>query len=48
MLVVGDRDAASSTVSVRLRSGEDLGAQPVLAFADMATRIVESKALALA
>ena len=48
MLVVGDRDAASSTVSVRLRSGEDLGAQPVLAFADLATRLVESKSLELA
>lgn len=48
MLVVGDRDAASSTVSVRLRSGEDLGAQPVLAFADLATRLVESKSLTLA
>ncbi len=48
MLVVGDRDAASSTVSVRLRSGEDLGAQPVLAFTDLATRLVESKALTLA
>ena len=48
MLVVGDRDAASSTVSVRLRSGEDLGAQPVLAFADLATRLVESKSRTLA
>ncbi len=48
MLVVGDRDAASSTVSVRLRSGEDLGPQPVLAFADLATRLVASKALTLA
>jgi threonyl-tRNA synthetase len=29
MLVVGDREAESKTVSVRLRSGEELGALPV-------------------
>jgi threonyl-tRNA synthetase len=29
MLVVGDREAASQAVAVRLRSGEDLGARPV-------------------
>jgi threonyl-tRNA synthetase len=32
MLVVGDREAADGTVAVRLRSGEDLGAQSVGAF----------------
>jgi threonyl-tRNA synthetase len=29
MLVVGDREAATGTVAVRLRSGEDMGARPL-------------------
>ena len=29
MLVVGDREADTTTVSVRQRSGEDLGSMPV-------------------
>ena len=37
MLIVGDREAESDAASVRLRSGEDLGALPV---ADIAARIV--------
>ena len=41
MLIVGDREAASNTAAIRLRSGEDLGALPV---ADVAARIeAESK-----
>ncbi|HLI11731.1 MAG TPA: threonine--tRNA ligase [Alphaproteobacteria bacterium] len=32
MLVVGDREAESGTVAVRLRSGKDLGAMPLDAF----------------
>jgi threonyl-tRNA synthetase len=36
MLVVGDREAQAGAVAVRLRSGEDLGAQPV---ADMLAMI---------
>jgi threonyl-tRNA synthetase len=32
MLVVGDREAAEGTVSVRSRSGGDLGARPVADF----------------
>ena len=47
MLVVGDRDAANSTVSVRLRSGEDLGALSIAEFVAQAKRIVDSKALEL-
>ena len=31
MLVVGDREAAEGTVAARLRSGDDLGAQPLAA-----------------
>ncbi|HVO70215.1 MAG TPA: threonine--tRNA ligase [Aggregatilineaceae bacterium] len=47
MLVVGDRDAANHAVSVRLRSGEDLGAMPTADFLAYAQRIVDSKALEL-
>jgi len=39
--VVGDREAEADAVSVRLRSGEDLGAQPV---ADVVARILEESA----
>jgi threonyl-tRNA synthetase len=43
MLVVGKREAEANAVAVRLRSGEDLGAMPVEAFAAMARSVVESK-----
>ena len=39
MLIVGDKETASSKVSVRLRSGEDLGSQSL---ADAKTRIITS------
>jgi len=39
MLIVGDKETASSKVSVRLRSGEDLGSQSP---ADTKTRIITS------
>ena len=48
MLVVGDRDIEKSAVSVRLRSGEDLGAMHVVDFIAHATHIVETKSLQLA
>ena len=38
MLVVGDREASSDTVAVRLRGGDDLGALPV---SDIVSRIAE-------
>jgi threonyl-tRNA synthetase len=41
MLVVGDRDAASGAVSVRLRSGEDLGP---ISFEDFRNRILDQVA----
>ena len=41
MLVVGDREAEAGAAAVRLRSGEDLGAQPV---ADVVARILEESA----
>ena len=34
LLVVGDRERENGTLSVRARSGEDLGAMSVSAFAD--------------
>ena len=44
MLVVGDRDIENQTVSVRHRSGEDLGAMSLDDFAAMLTEEVRSKA----
>jgi threonyl-tRNA synthetase len=40
MLVVGRREEAAGTVSIRLRSGENLGAMPVSAFLDTASRVI--------
>jgi len=48
MLVVGDRDVEQNAVSVRLRSGEDLGAMHVPEFINHAKRIVDTKSLDLA
>jgi threonyl-tRNA synthetase len=48
LLVVGDRDAAAGTVSVRLRTGDDLGALPVEDFLAKAVDLVTSKSLELA
>jgi len=43
MLVVGDKEIAANGVSVRLRSGEDLGRKSMAEFRDMARSAVESK-----
>ena len=43
MLVLGDRDVENQTVSVRRRSGEDLGAMPVADFASLLREEVASK-----
>lgn len=43
MLVVGDKEQAANQVAVRLRSGEDLGAQNIAAFEKMALEAVEKK-----
>jgi threonyl-tRNA synthetase len=48
MLVVGDREQAESTVSVRSRAAGDLGSRPVAAFIEEARREIESKGHALA
>jgi threonyl-tRNA synthetase len=45
MLVVGDREAAEGTVSVRSRAGGDLGARPVPDFVASAEDEVQRKAL---
>ena len=44
MLVVGDRDMEAGTVSVRTRTGEDLGAMTLADFAAKLHEIVDSKA----
>jgi threonyl-tRNA synthetase len=43
MLVVGDREVASSTVSVRLRTGEQLPLQSVDSFKKTLTQSIASK-----
>ena len=43
MLVVGDREAESGAVAVRLRSGEDLGPRPVAEFIAMAQAAVAER-----
>jgi threonyl-tRNA synthetase len=44
MLVVGDKEAENGTVSVRLRSGADLGSMPVAAFIDRLRGEVKNRA----
>ncbi|HNS52514.1 MAG TPA: threonine--tRNA ligase [Anaerolineae bacterium] len=43
MLVVGDREAEAGKVAVRLRNGQDLGAQPVAEFCQMALEAAAAK-----
>ena len=43
MLVVGDRDIENKTVSVRTRSGEDLGAMGYDAFEALLKEAVDTK-----
>ena len=47
MLVIGKREAADDAVSVRLRTGRDLGAMPVSAFLELAMPRIESRSLSL-
>ena len=44
MLIVGDRDIEAAKVSVRLRTGEDLGAISVDAFLAAVHHVIESRA----
>ena len=48
LLIVGDRDVAARTVSVRLRGDEDAGALPLEGFADAATAIIAAKSMTVA
>src|SRR5262249_28678153 len=43
MLVVGDREAEESTVSLRLRTNENVGAVPLAEFVAMARRLNEER-----
>ncbi len=45
MLVVGDKEMESNTVSVRLRSGEDLGSQSYDAFLERLKAVADSREL---
>ena len=47
MIVVGDRDMENNTVSVRLRTGEDLGAMSLVDFTAKLKAVVDSKSLEL-
>jgi threonyl-tRNA synthetase len=47
MLVVGDKEAASNAVSVRLRTNVDLKAMPLAQFIERATEIVKTKSMEL-
>ncbi|HVO41538.1 MAG TPA: threonine--tRNA ligase [Aggregatilineales bacterium] len=46
MLIAGDRDVQGGTVSVRLRTGEDLGAMAVDRFITKAQAVIDGKAIA--
>ncbi len=43
MLVVGDKEAATGAVAIRLRSGEDLKAKPLAEFIALAKEAIEKK-----
>jgi threonyl-tRNA synthetase len=47
MLIVGDREVAESTVSVRLRSGEQANAQPFKNFKKKMKEAIASRSLEL-
>ncbi len=47
MLVAGDRDQEAKTVSVRLRTNDDLGAMPIAQFVEMAQDVITRRAVAL-
>jgi len=45
MLIVGDKEVENSTVSVRLRNGEDLGSLKVSDFIERVESLVKSREL---
>ncbi len=48
MIIIGDKEIESATVSVRLRTGEQLPAQPIADFKKTVKRLVEDRSTALA
>lgn len=44
MCIVGDKEVTAGEVSLRLRSGEDLGSMPLLQFGDRVKSVIEAKA----
>ena len=47
ILVIGDKEMASNSVAVRLRTGEDLGAKPVAEFVALLEQVAASRSLKL-
>ncbi len=47
LLIVGDKDIEAGTVSVRLRTDEDLGAMPVAQFVEQVNALIKSHSLDL-
>lgn len=47
MLVIGDKEIESNTVSVRLRTGENLGPRPIAEFTAMAVDVIRARSLDL-
>jgi threonyl-tRNA synthetase len=47
MLVIGKRELEQEAVSVRLRSGQDLGSMPIERFVELANGVVASRSLEL-
>jgi threonyl-tRNA synthetase len=47
MLVVGDKEASANAVAVRLRTNQNLGAQPLAEFIEHISKIIKSKSLEL-
>jgi threonyl-tRNA synthetase len=45
MLIIGDKEVENSTVSVRLRNGEDLGSVKVSGFIERVESLVKSREL---
>ena len=43
MLIVGDREAEAGAVALRLRTGENLGAQPLAGFVEMARQAISER-----
>lgn len=47
MLIVGDREQEAEAVAVRVRTGQDIGSQPLATFLAMAQSLISSKSIQL-